>query len=162
MKKFSSVAAKMPYQQATKLDFPGSHLPTRDTVLGGGAPAPSDGNPGSLHPAPGLERGVPSAYRGLGGQEGPGAPSGEEVPHNQTGPGTVDMSSPARVRSLDRPSQDDAPLIPARKVLLTSGSYFLPSSTSFSSPSSSSSSPPSSSPSYAEDELQVQLVYLPG
>ena len=96
----------MPHTQATKLDYLGSDLPTRDTVLGGGASAPSDGNPGSLHPAPGLERGVPPAYRGPGGQEGPGAPSGEEVTHNQTGPGTVDMVSPARVWSLDRPSPD--------------------------------------------------------
>ena len=122
----------MSYKQATTLDFPGSHLPTRDTVSGGGAPAPSDGNPGSLHPAPGLERGVSPAYRGLGGLEGPGAPSGEEVPHTQTGPGTVDMSSPARVWSLDRPSQDDyhispdAPLIPAHKVLLCSVSCLPP------------------------------------
>ena len=53
VEKFPSVAAKMPYKQATTLDFPGSHLPTRDTVLGGGAPALSDGNPGPLHPAPG-------------------------------------------------------------------------------------------------------------
>ena len=123
-----SVAAKMPNQQATTLDFPGSHLPTRDTVLGGGAPAPSDRNPGLLHPTPGLEWGAPPAYRGLGEQEEPGAPGGEEVPHSQTGPGTSGMLPSARVWSLDRPSQDgflispDAPLIPAHKVLLSSSS----------------------------------------
>ena len=122
----------MSNQQTTTLDFPGSHLPTRDTVLGGGAPAPSDGNPRSLHPAPGLERGVPPAYRGLGGLEGPGAPSGEEVPHNQTGPGTSGMLPSARVWSLDRPSPDgylispDAPLIPAHKVLLSSCTSSIP------------------------------------
>ena len=96
----------MPHKQATTLDFQGSHLPTRDTVLGGGAPAPSDGNPRPLRPALGLERGVSPAYRGLGGQEGPGAPSGEDIPHNQTGPGTSGMLPSARVWSLDRPSQD--------------------------------------------------------
>ena len=78
----------MPHKQHSSHDYLGSDLPTMDTVRGGGAPAPSDGNPGPLHPAPGLERGVSSAYRVLGGLEGPGAPSGEEVPHNQTGPGT--------------------------------------------------------------------------
>ena len=113
----------MPHTQATKLDYLGSDLPTRDTVLGGGAPAPSDGNPGSLHPAPGLERGVPPAYRGPGGQEGPGAPSGEEeTPHNQTDPGTVGMLPPARVWSLTWLSPD-GPLLPAHKTLLTTSSY---------------------------------------
>ena len=155
----------MPYKQATTLDFPGSHLPTRDTVLGGGAPAPSDGNPRSLHPAPGLERGVPPAYRGLGGLEGPGAPSGEEVPHNQTGPGTVDMSSPARAWSLDRPSPDgflispDAPLIPAHKVLLSYVSSLLPSSTfSTSLTSSTPSSTSSSSSSSSSPEALLELA----
>ena len=41
-----SVAAIMPNKQDNTLDFPGSVPPTQDTVLGGGAPAPSDGNPG--------------------------------------------------------------------------------------------------------------------
>ena len=51
----------MPNKQATTLDFPGSHLPKQDTVKGGGAPAPSDRNPGLLHPTPGLEWGAPPA-----------------------------------------------------------------------------------------------------
>ena len=112
----------MPNKQDITLDFPGSVTPTQDTVSGGGAPAPSDRNPGLLHPTPGLEWGAPSAYRGLGEQEEPGAPGGEEVPYTQTGPGTVDMSSPARVRSLAMPSPD-GPLLPAHKTLLATSSY---------------------------------------
>ena len=89
MGEFSRCHNIMPYKQAIKLNFPGCNLPSQDTVLGGGAPAPSDRNPGLLHPTPGLEWGAPPAYRGLGEQEEPGAPGGEEVPHTQTGPGTV-------------------------------------------------------------------------
>ena len=146
----------MSYKQATTLDFPGSDLPTMDTVRGGGAPAPSDGNPGLLHPTPGLEWGAPSAYRGRGEQEEPGTPGRNEVPHSQTGPGTVDTSSPARVRSLDRPTLncvDDR--ISAHKVILNpSGSYFPPSSTlsSFSASSSNSSSFSSTSTSNSSSE----------
>ena len=79
-------------------------------------------NPGLLHPTPGLEWGAPPAYRGLGEQEEHRAPGGEEVPHTQTGPGTVDMSSPARVRSLAMPSPD-GPLLPAHKAILDTSSY---------------------------------------
>ena len=152
----------MPNKQATTLDFPGSHLPKQDTVKGGGARAPSDRNPGSLHPTPGLERGVPPAYRGQGGLEGPGPPGGEEVPNTQTGPGTVDMSSPARVRSLDRPSPDGLLIchdetIPAHRVILNpSGSYFLPSSTSSSSSSSSFASSSFTSSSSSALELKSE------
>ena len=67
----TSVAANMPHKQATTLDFQGSHLPTRDTVLGCGAPAPSDGNPGPLNPAPGLERVSPQPTGGWGDRRGP-------------------------------------------------------------------------------------------
>ena len=61
----------MPNKQVPSHDYKGSDLPIRDTVLGGGAPAPSDRNPGLLHPTPGLEWGAPRAYRGLGEQEEP-------------------------------------------------------------------------------------------
>jgi hypothetical protein len=69
-----------------------------------------------------LEWGASSVYRGLGEQEEPGAPGGEEVPYTQTGTGTVDMSSPARVRSLAMPSPDGL-LLPAHKTLLATSSY---------------------------------------
>ena len=57
-------------------------------------------HPGLLHAPPGLEWAALPVYRGPGGQEGPGAPCGEEVPHNQTGPGTSGTSPSARVWSL--------------------------------------------------------------
>ena len=60
----------MPNKQDITLDFPGSVTPTQDTVSGGGAPAPSDRNPGLLHPTPGLEWVASSVYMGLGGAGG--------------------------------------------------------------------------------------------
>ena len=121
----------MPYKHDINYDFLGPDFSTELPEL--------------LHAPPGLEAAAPQVYRGPGGQEGPGAPCGEKVPHTQTGPGTVDRSSPARVRSLARPSQD-GPLIPAHKVLLSSVSClppsrsYLPTSSTSSLSSSSSSS----------------------
>ena len=100
---------------------------------------PLTGTPGPSAPLQAWSGVSPPAYMGLGGQEGPGAPGGEEVPHSQTGPGNSGMLPSARVWFLDRPSSDvyvispDAPLIPAHEVLLSSSSCLLPSSSSSSS-----------------------------
>ena len=106
-----------------------SVLPT-----GGGAPAPYEGNPGLLQPTPGMEGVVPPAYRGQVGREGPSAPGGQDIPHNQAGPGTAgSMSPPAWAE--DWPSLG-GPRLRAHQVHLTSCSC---------SSCSSSQIPPSSS-----------------
>ena len=82
----NSVLAIMPNTHDIIYDFPGPDFSTE--------------YPGLLHAPPGLEAAAPPVYRGPGGQEGPGAPCGEEVPHNQTGPGTSGTLPSARVWSL--------------------------------------------------------------
>ena len=82
----NSVLAIMPNKHDINYDFPGPDFSTE--------------YPGLLHAPPGLEAAAPPVYRGPGGQEGPGAPCGEEVPHNQTGPGTSGTLPSARVWSL--------------------------------------------------------------
>ena len=124
----------MPSKQVISHDYPGSHLPTVDTVRGGGAPAPSDGNPGLLQPTPGMEGVVPPAYRGQVGREGPSAPGGQDIPHNQAGPGTAGSMSPP-TWAEDWPSLG-GPRLRAHQVHLTSCSC---------SSCSSSQIPPSSS-----------------
>ena len=118
----NSVLAIMPNKHDINYDFPGPDFSTE--------------YPGLLHAPPGLEAAAPPVYRGPGGQEGPGAPCGEEVPHNQTGPGTSGTLPSAGVWSLAsiKTAGNVPALNPIRPSILPSSSVLSPLSLAPTSP----------------------------